>query len=137
MTFKRCRTCAILTLLVLVLCIANLFLYFQCVDKAFIRWVDAIGSLYKDSSSQFVDEVVLAFAFPEHLGGFQKDDDSLFFPKSNLPSTWLPFVEKGLIRLQLAGLEVRLWKPYPFLLDWMRHQCTFIEFTDVDELRSE
>jgi hypothetical protein len=83
-----------------------------------------------------VDEACLAFLFPQLLGGTQKDD-CLVFPKNSIPSTWLPFVEKGVLRLQLDGHDVRLWKPYPFLLDWMRHQCTFIECTDADELRSE
>lgn len=103
-------------------------------------WSRDVGFHYK-TPNNFVDEVLLAFIFPEHLGGCPDvcfPNDAIIFPQSNIPVDWLPFAESGAVRLQtIDNAFCRLWKPYYFLLKWMQRRITIFEFSDVEQLRSE
>jgi len=88
-----------------------------------------------------VNEVLLALVFPEYLGGFPDvvyPNNAITFPQVNIPDDWLPFVESGAVHLQIIDDKFyRLWKPYHFLLEWMKGRITMFEFSDVEQLRSE
>ena len=69
---------------------------------AYERWCKDVGSRYPIPDS-FVNQVLLALLFPEHLGGSPDDlfpNEAIKFPQSNIPNEWLDFAESGAIRLQ-------------------------------------
>lgn len=87
-----------------------------------------------------VDEVLLAFMFAEHLGGFTDvhfQNNVITFPQTSIPDYWLQLAESGPLRWQIDGKFYRLWKPYHFLLKWIRGTCQLFHFTDVEQLRYE
>ena len=79
--------------------------------------------------------------FPESLGGAQDEkysEQAIVFPQKNIPMEWMHAIEAGAIRLQtIDGKYCRLWKPYHFLVKWMKGRVTIFEFSDLDQLRSE
>ena len=82
---------------------------------------------------------MLAFMFPSHLGGKADDryPEAISFPAANLPITWQDAAEAGAIRMQLNNDVYWIWKPYPFLMQWMTKRITIFEFADLEELKSE
>jgi hypothetical protein len=100
-----------------------------------------VGARSKGIPNTFVDEILLAFMFSECLGSSVDPghpNQAILVPRERIPLPWKEYTEAGVVRIQeKSDMEYRLWKPYNFLMNWMRGQSTVFEFEDVEGLSAE
>jgi hypothetical protein len=89
------------------------------VETAYDYWSKDVGGR-SEVPAAFVDEIMLAFMFPAHVGGSEDAEyfeQAICFPRARIPPSWLEYAEQGAIRLQTLGNDsYRLWRPYHFLM---------------------
>jgi hypothetical protein len=104
-------------------------------------WSNDVGDRSKSIPNTFVDELLLTFMFSEYLGSSvdpSHPNQAILFPRDRIPLSWKEYTEAGVIRIQVKGdTEYRLWRPYNFLMKWMRKKSTVFEFEDVEGLSAE
>jgi hypothetical protein len=99
-----------------------------------------VGARSANIPNSVVDELLLAFMFSEYLGGSIDPDhpnQAILVPQERIPFSWKQYAEKGIVRIQEKDNNYRLWKPYNFLMKWMKGKSTAFEFKDVEGLAAE
>jgi hypothetical protein len=111
------------------------------VNEAYDRWTKDVGDRSKCIPNTFVDELLLAFMFSEYLGSsvdLSHPNQAILVPRERIPLFWKEYTEAGVVRIQeKSDMEYRLWRPYNFLMKWMRGKSTVFEFEDVEGLSAE
>jgi hypothetical protein len=100
-----------------------------------------VGARSRGIPDTFVDELLLVFMFPEYLGSEvdpKHPNQAILIPQDRIPSLWKEYAEAGVVRIQeVKNNKYRLWKPYHFLLKWMKEKSVVFDFQDVHGLSSE
>lgn len=108
-------------------------------EDAYKVWMSEVASRVQSITDNFANEILLAFMFPQFLEGLQdgRFPNAIKFPSKNIPDKWIKLAEAGAIRLENLGDYVRLWKPYYFLLRYMKEKATVFDFIDINQIQSE
>jgi len=108
----------------------------QACDATYQNWLDDVSPRYQNIISDnrnFYDEFYFIISFYCYIGGYvDKNTDDLaaiIFPKSNVPyAQWLDAAQKGALSLKPVGSnQISVIAPYPFLAEFMKLNCTFID----------
>lgn len=112
----------------------------NCVKFTLKKWIEDMLPLFNRAVEKYasvMDELLIAWMLstPDE----NHPDNAIKISVSSLPRSWYELNNAGVIRLQ--ELEppyiYRMWKPYPFLLEYWRRKFTIFHFEDVAGLYAE
>src|SRR5579885_2762637 len=108
----------------------------NCVESAYVNWSHSMPPLFNkavDGYPNIMEELLIAWTLGTPDEYYPKD--AVVF--SSIPNSWYQLNDAGVIRLQELALQYRMWKPYPFLLEYWKKKFTIFHFDDIDGLQAE